>query len=50
MISIFQCKDNRKKKLRVTFDGGSTGTYVVCVCEKCSELDNFEFVIKEELI
>jgi hypothetical protein len=47
MTPIFQCIDKNKKCYWLMYDGGSSGKYVIKLCQKCRELENDEFLIRE---
>ena len=44
----FECNCKRRKKFRLTFDGGSTGHYVIELCQTCHCQEDSKFLIKEE--
>ncbi|MGI0008521.1 MAG: hypothetical protein ACRD92_02765 [Nitrosopumilaceae archaeon] len=47
-ITIFQCKCQKPKMSRLTFDGGSSGQYVVEICQECYKDDDKKFLVSEE--
>ena len=50
-IKIFSCKCKLPAKYRLTFDGGSTGHYIVELCKKCYEQEKDKrFLISEEIL
>ena len=49
-MSTFECQCPKPKKQRLTFDGGSSGKYVVDLCEDCRDREDCEFLIGEEVI
>jgi len=48
--TIFECGCNNQKKVRLTFDGGSSGTYLVELCKSCYAKEDEKFLISEERI
>lgn len=49
-LSSFVCECIERKTRRLTFDGGSTGNYIVELCTKCLESFDVEFLISQEVI
>jgi len=47
---VFRCRDKESKTNRVILDGGSEGNYTVELCPKCNTEQNWEFLIKKEII
>lgn len=48
--TTFECECITTKTYRVIFDGGSTGNYVIEMCQQCYDADDKRFVITEEMI
>ena len=46
----FRCRCKEPKTNRVILDGGSEGNYVVELCPRCYEQQNWKFLIKKEII
>ncbi len=46
---IYTCNCSSAKKFRLTYDGGSVGTYQLELCNKCHEERPIKFLISEEL-
>lgn len=49
-IILFQCRCHEPKKYRITLDGGSTGLYVINLCNSCYQKEDKQFMIKEEVL
>ena len=47
-MSKYVCKCTSKKEFNLTFDGGSTGKYVIFLCERCYRTVDRRFLISEE--
>lgn len=49
MTSIihFVCLCKRKKVFELTFDGGSSGKYVLELCKKCRLLETDDYLLEE---
>ncbi len=47
---IYECECQDKKAYRLTFDGASTGQYIMEYCQKCYDSDNKLFMISMEAI
>lgn len=47
-LVIFECNCKRRKKFRLTCDGGSTGHYIIELCQTCRSQEDCKFLIKEE--
>lgn len=44
----FECNCKRRKKFRLTLDGGSSGKYILELCSDCYADQNKKFLLKEE--
>lgn len=47
-LSTYSCGCNKPKKHRLLLDGGSSGHYIVELCQSCYRKEDKRFVIKEE--
>lgn len=47
-IRDFECKCEGAKTHRLTYDGGSSGQYVVEFCRQCYEKEDKNFMISEK--
>ena len=50
LIAHFVCICKRKKTFELTFDGGSSGKYILELCRKCRLLESDEYLLKEIMI
>ena len=48
--SIFECQCNKQKKVRLTFDGGTSGSYHIELCKSCFEKEDEEFLISKKFL
>lgn len=48
--SLFRCKCGETKTHCLTYDGGSSGQYVLELCQSCYSEEDRQFVISEEEI
>ena len=48
--STFECYCSEEKKYRITFDGASTGNYIIDYCQKCYDSDDKQFMILTEAL
>lgn len=46
----YECECQEQKTYRLTFDGGSSGNYVVEYCKLCYDSDDKQFMISSEVI
>ncbi len=46
----YECNCSEDKKFRITFDGDSTGNYVIEYCEKCYASDDHQFMVSMEML
>ena len=46
---IYTCSCSSAKKFRLTYDGGSSGTYQLELCDACHNEKPTKFLIAEEL-
>lgn len=49
-LSTYLCRCNKPKKHRLLLDGGSSGHYIIELCQSCYTKEDKKFVIKEEEI
>ncbi len=49
-MTSYTCNCNNGKKFRITYDGGSAGTYHLELCENCYDERPTKFLISEEMI
>lgn len=47
-LVVLECECSSIKNHKVTFDGGSTGNYVIEMCQTCYDNDDKRFIISEE--
>ena len=45
---VYVCDCRKKKRFRLTYDGGSVGTYQLELCNKCHEERPIKFLISEK--
>jgi len=48
--AVFICSCDKPKKMRLIFDGGSSGNYTVELCNSCYQKQEKKFLIKKEVI
>ncbi len=46
--SIFTCNCIEQKTIKVTFDGGLSGNYIIEYCQMCFDQDDKQFLINVE--
>ena len=46
----YECECSDSKKFRITFDGASTGNYIIDYCQRCYESDDKQFMILTEAL
>ena len=46
--ALFECRCGNPKIHKLTFDGGSSGDYILELCDDCYVFQNKEFLIDEE--
>ena len=49
-MNSYRCKCEKKLFTRLTFDGGSSGEYVISLCEECNRSVDREFLVSEEVM
>lgn len=47
---FLECKCAEEKKYRLVFDGGTSGQYMIDVCERCYQEDDKKFLLKEDKV
>ena len=48
-VPAYHCICNNPKKFKLTFDGGSSGQYLLELCKSCYDKEDKQFLIAEEI-
>ena len=49
-IITFECECTTTKNHKVTFDGATSGNYIVEMCEQCFKADDGRFILLHEVL